>query len=865
MYFYMIIIILSFSFCDKYSAKNNSEYSSIFLHENWYFSEAGKDKWLHATVPGVNHLDLLHNGIIDEPFFGNNEIKQQWIDKKDWEYKTVFTLPENFQDFQKFELQFKGLDTYADVFLNDSLIIVADNMHREWYYDCSFLLKKGSNELRIYFHSPVKKGIPLHDSLQYKLPAINDHSEIGGVGDKKLSVFTRKAHYHYGWDWGPRFVTSGIWRPVYLIGWNEAKIKNVQYIFNGIKNDKALLTANFEIESLTDNPALITINEDSIGELLAKNITLKKGTGIYSVQFEIENPKLWWPNNMGEPHLYNFFSSLSVSGNTLQTKHEAFGLRDVNLVRIKDSIGISFQIEINNRPVFIKGANYIPSDNFVPRVTDEKYERIVESARKANLNMLRVWGGGIYENDIFYDLCDQKGILVWQDFMFACNLYPGYDDFFQTVEQEFRDNIKRLRNHPSIALWCGNNEILQAWHHWGWHHPDNILNWSENDSAKIWNDYLTIFHKMLPDALNELDPTRDYWPSSPASDTNVPQTLDSGDYHYWKNRNEKEPLSEIYEKMVPRFMSEYGKGSYPEFNSVKKFTTTADREKGNVRSYAKPKNYQQKPHKIKGIRNYLTRNFNLPSDFQSNLYLSQLVQLKVMETAICAHRRNKPVTMGTLFWMMNECWPVGCGSSIDYYGRWKAALYEAKRKYTPLLIDPHVEKGLLNIWIVSDKMSETEGKVKLELFDLEGNIIHQHDFTMSIPEDFAGIVYKKPLTEFLAGSNENDVILKSSLIEKDSIISIEYLSFVPAKKLKLKNPEISYVVENKPNEYTITLTSKQYAKYVFLTIDEPVGYFSDNYFDIIPGETKSIVFSTNEKVPGIKEKLEVYSLYDSYN
>ncbi|MGL5272656.1 MAG: glycoside hydrolase family 2 protein, partial [Phocaeicola sp.] len=438
------------------------------INEGWKFKQARLDNWYDATVPGVVHTDLLDNAIIEDPFYRLNERGVQWVDKEDWVYETTINVEKAILEKNNNILVFKGLDTYADVYLNDSLVLKADNMFREWKINVKDILKTGDNKLNIYFHSPIKIDMPKWEKLPYQLSSGNDQSENGGLLNRKIGIFARKAAYHYGWDWGPRLVTAGIWRPIYLEAWDDARIENVQLIQKDVTSSKAQLSSVLEV--LSDervSGAVISISAD--GKLISKKtVDLVKGLNKVTLDYTIKNPTLWWSNGLGTPYLYMFKTTIALGNGAEHSVNERIGIRSLKVVTNKDEAGTGLYFELNGKPVFMKGANYIPSDNFLTRVTDEKYERTILDAKNANMNMLRVWGGGIYENDIFYELCDEYGILVWQDFMFACALYPGNEEFVENVRQEAIDNVRRLRNHPSIALWCGNNENQDAWFGWGW-------------------------------------------------------------------------------------------------------------------------------------------------------------------------------------------------------------------------------------------------------------------------------------------------------------------------------------------------------------------------------------------------------------
>ncbi|HEX8685393.1 MAG TPA: glycoside hydrolase family 2 TIM barrel-domain containing protein, partial [Pyrinomonadaceae bacterium] len=474
------------------------------LDGGWTFREAGKGEWRRASVPGSVHTDLLADGAIEDPFYRDNERKLQWIGKTDWEYRTTFDVSPALMRRRRHELVFEGLDTYATVFLNERRVLEADNMFRTWRVGVTGALRAGANTLRVVFRSPINEVLPRMKSLGYELPAANDQGE-------KTSPHTRKAPYHYGWDWGPRFVTSGVWRPVRLEAWDDARLSDLHVIQNRLGSDSAQLTAEVEVESVAASGAVLLVEDPNDPRVSARQtVRLAPGSNRFALKLQIPDPQLWWPAGMGAQKLYTLRARLlpAGGGKALGELSARFGLRTVELRQEPDRWGKSFTFVVNGVPVFAKGANWIPADAFPARVTRARYRQLLESARDANMNMLRVWGGGYYEADDFYELCDELGLLVWQDFMFACSMDPGDEKFLAGVRAEATDNVRRLRNHPSVALWCGNNEVETAWHHWGW---------KQNLPAKLWDDYKKIFHGVLPEVVAEHDPSRAYWPSSPSS------------------------------------------------------------------------------------------------------------------------------------------------------------------------------------------------------------------------------------------------------------------------------------------------------------------------------------------------------------
>ncbi len=850
------VVLLFFAGCQE---KDPNLMIKKEINENWTFNQVGKNEWLPATVPGTVHTDLMANGKIEDPFYRLDEHDVQWVDKVDWEYKCTFQVGEEFLNRDAVQLDFKGLDTYADVTLNGTEILSADNMFREWKADVKDVLKEGENELHIVFKSPINEGIKKYDANDYVIPVSgNDLAEIGQVeGGKMVSVYTRKAGYHFGWDWGPRLVTSGIWRPIELKAWDEAKIEDLQIVQHAVTDEKATFTAVFEINADSKGKAKLSISTD--GNLLAsQNVQLQKGVNKYSVDFEIQNPQLWWTNGLGEPHLYNLTGEVNIKERKV-TKDTRIGIRTLELVRDKDEKGTTFYFKLNGHPVFMKGANYIPNDVFLPRVTDENYRKVIETARISNNNMLRVWGGGIYENDIFYDLCDEAGILVWQDFMFACAMFPGDDAFLENVKQEAIDNVKRLRNHPSIAMWCGNNEILAAWKGWGWEKAERAK--SEENADKIWQSYVDIFHKILPDVVNEYDPQRSYWGSSPSSGLGIPADLVNGDEHYWGVWWGKEPFS-TYATHLPRFMSEYGFQSFPEIATVRK--------------YALPEDYDifsdvMKSHQRSSIGNgtieyYMLQEYKRPKNFESFLYVNHVLQAEGIKFGLEGHRRAMPFNMGSLYWQINDVWPVASWSSTDYYQKWKALQYYVKKGFEPVLVTPYVDDLKLKVGIVNDYLEEVTAQLRLSLTDFNGKVIWEEMSVVEIPANSSDDYFdvNKNEFEYTYQRQLNNMVLVAELVKAGKTLSKNTFYFRPFKLLKVEKPNVEYTVSKADNGFNIDLKTDKLAKSVYLQIGDEDGFFSDNYFDLLPNEKVTINLKTNISEEKLNEVLTLRTLDDAF-
>jgi beta-mannosidase len=825
----------------------SKERNSISLHDGWTFREVGKDEWHRAKVPGDVHTDLLKNKLIDEPFYRDNEKKLQWVGKTDWEYRTTFSVSRELLARENLELVFKGLDTYATVWLNDAVLLSADNMFREWRVPCARVLKVGENTLRIVFRSPINEVLPRMKSLGYELPAVNDQGE-------KTSPHTRKAPYQFGWDWGPRFVTSGIWRPLTLEAWNTSRIADFRIAQKAIKAEAASLSG--EIEVVTTKPATATVSIDNLSDgkqVATKVVQLQSGANRVSLAFVLKRPNLWWPNGMGPQNLYQFRARLVVDGKQSDLATTRTGLRTLELRQEKDQWGKSFQFVINGVPVFAKGGNWIPADSFPTNVTKERYRHLLTSARDANMNMLRVWGGGIYESDDFYDLCDELGLMVWQDFMFACSMYPGDQAFLDSVRAEAVDNVKRLRSHPSIVLWCGNNEVETAWMHWGW---------KEKLPAKLWDDYKKLFHRVLPEVVAEHNPETPYWPSSPSSNLeDDPDSQRIGDVHYWGVWHASLPFAE-YEKQLPRFMSEYGFQSFPQIQTVNAYTIPADHDIQSPVMLA----HQRHPRGNQLVREYMLREYVEPKDFESFLYVSQVLQAQGIRVAAEHLRRIMPRNMGSLYWQINDCWPVASWSGIDYFGRWKALHYYARRFYEPVLVSPHQNRAEINVWVVSDRVAGLPAQLTARLLDFEGRTLVEKQVAVEIKPLSSAVMLTISKDELLQGRDGRKVFLSCELSSNGKVVSTRNLFFEPFKNLSLAAPEITTKVTQKGREVRISLRSNVLARDVYLSSGKNDGEFSDNFFDLLPGKELTIDFRprTSVQVDELRSALKVRSMVDAF-
>jgi beta-mannosidase len=795
---------------------------TITLQANWKFRQTGAKQYYPANVPGTVHTDLLKNKLIKDPFYGDNEKSVQWVENENWEYVGTFNCDKATLQNKHIELNFEGLDTYAQVYLNGTQILDCNNMFRSWNVDVKQHLKSGSNTLRIVFESAVKKGKALAAQLPYTLP-----------GDEK--VFTRKAQYQYGWDWGPRLVTCGIYKPIHLICWNDIKLQLVHHSIKTLNDSIAEINIITEIKSDTIINYTLSINSYLGDYNLAKlqhyryyNLKLKKGINIDTSIYTIDFPKLWNTNGLGPATLYSFDVSLKDGNLYNDQTHFKIGLRKLELVKEKDFFGESFYFKLNGEPVFIKGANYIPQDNFVSRVNENHYTKLIQMAKESHMNMLRVWGGGIYESDEFYDLCDRNGILVWQDFMFACAMYPGDSAFVKNVKQEVAQQVKRLHSHPSIALWCGNNESDEGWHNWGW---QKQYHYSQQDSAKIWNDYQKIFQEVIPNVIKVFSPPLEgagggnYHSSSPSIGWGRKESLLQGDSHYWGVWWGMEPF-DIYEKKVGRFMSEYGFQGMPDVNTLKAVCDSNEMQLNSVSIKA----HQKHPTGYQTIQTYMERDYKVPTDFRKYNYVSQLLQRDGMKIAIEAHRRAKPYCMGTLYWQLNDCWPVTSWSAIDYNNKPKALYYETKKAYGDVIISIHPERNEYQVFIISDKLNDENAKLEINLKNMKGEILFHEMDSVVVKANSSEIYFSLPEEE-TKKHDPNEIYISCQLKNTTGeLITKTNYCFVKPKDLQLQVPEIK--IEYLKEKQSLLITNKNFVKDLYLYSNNPLIEFEDNFIDL---------------------------------
>jgi beta-mannosidase len=823
-----LLCLLLFCAC---ADKLISPVKTITISKEWEFSKAQTGDWKKAEVPGEIHSALLQHNLIENPYFEDNEKKLQWISETDWSYQATFTVTDSMMKFKGLDLIFEGIDTYSGIFLNDSLLLSTENMFRQYRIPARQLLRIGENTLRILLYSPVKRGVEKAEKLSYKLPGSD-------TGTPQVGHFIRKPAYQFGWDWSPRFVTMGIHYSVKLTMHDRIYITDLRVRTIEIADTCAWLSADVTIQSSSEHQnAVITVRD------AFKPFRLRKGENTIPVTFKIFNPDLWWPRGYGKQTLYDLTAKLFINGYLVDTIATRTGIRTVELNRDEDEWGQSFYFRINGLPIFMKGANYVPQSNFLTLVKDADYRKMIRSVTDAGINMLRVWGGGVYEKEIFYNLCDEAGIMVWQDFMFANAMYPGDEVFLENVREEISYQVKRLRNHPSIAIWCGNNEIEVAWKNWGWQKQYNI---TPTDSAKIFSDYQNLFEVIIPSMLSNLNPARPYISTSPLSNWGKHENFTRGNMHYWGVWHGEDAI-DSFRVFVPRFMSEYGMQSYPSIQSLHQNINAA-----RITLNSPFITNRQRSYKGNGLLiRYIESRYGPVGNTESLCYLSQLNQADAMRIAIESHRREARFCMGTLYWQLNDVWNGASWSTLEKNGKWKAAHYRLHDLYAQTILIPVVENDSMKLFLQTESITGMSGQVDITVMDTRGRKVAQYNRKASAGYLVADEVFGEPLKLLLGNRKPEELILhaKFSGGENTNISTTHY--FVVPKQLKLYDPQLKYSLTPGSDRINIRISANSLALGVMCEFQNTDGHFSDNYFDLLPGEEKVIEFLFKDAPPDV--------------
>lgn len=722
------------------------------LSQGWTLTGDTLNINLPVNVPSVVQQDLYDAGLIPHPYLGTVEETLLWISDHPWTYATHFNVDQKMLEKDVVELVFEGIDTYASVTLNGQKLFDADNQFRIWRTDVKPLLKDQDNLLVLDF--------PRYDSLQLAL--YNDHQPRL---PEKYAV-TRKAPYQHGWDWAPKYKNVGIWKPVRLVAWSNARLDNAYIVTNEVEEEQAKLTLHLDVES--------TAPGDYSVEILSNRKVFQKfplqadqGNQHKMFSFTIENPRLWWPNEMGEQYLYDFEIRLKSSDKILDSKQIKTGVKTVQIVQEPDAKGFSFYFKVNGVPMYAKGANYVPEEMIETWIKPENTQKLLKMAQEAHFNMLRVWGGGIYPSDDFFNICDTLGILVWEDFMYAGTMYPYDEAFLENAKIEALEQVKRLASHPSLGLWCGGNEISEGYYNWGW---QQSLDWSEEDDQAIKAGYDRLFETILPNVVEIFDGTRPYWPSSPSKGWGRPESLTQGDVHYWGVWWGEQPY-EMYREKVGRFNSEYGYQSYPDYSTLEKIAQGEPLSKDAKVIAA----HQKHARGTQLIDDFIQRYYPeaQPKDFEEYVYLSQLSQAYGMEIAIEAHRTAKPYNMGTLYWQLNDAWPVTSWSSIDYYGNPKVFHEKLKTLFAPVLLS--LDRRDYQVYVTSDLMRNIDGTLTVTVNDVDGACLFEQKVKVSMKANQNNKFHVEGLREFLWNTDPQTITINMQLTEGDSVTAERHL------------------------------------------------------------------------------------------
>ena len=819
------------------------------LTGEWQFHKSDDETWLPARVPGGVHTDLLALDLIPDPFVADNEKRVMWVAESDWVYRRTFTADAALMAEQRVALVCDGLDTLAEVTLNGVRLGETDNMFRQYTWDVKPWLREGENELVILFHS----------SVQY-ITAKQAERPLRGVSQAiPGSPYIRKAPCQFGWDWGPQLPPAGVWKDIRLEGRSNARMAGVH--LRQQHNDGAVtVTATVALEQWDAVPLKVLLRVTGPdGAVRHAQVAVAGAAQTETVQqtvgIRIDNPQLWWPNGYGEQPLYAVDVLLLAEGVACDAAHYQIGLRTLELRREPDAWGESFTFVVNGVPIFAKGSNWIPADSFPTRISDAFLEQLIRDAALTHQNMLRVWGGGFYEEERFYDLCDKYGMLVWQDCVYSCSIYPMWDGaFIENTRVETIENVRRLRHRASLALWCGNNEMEAGWAHWGWDQPEN---------AGLKADYDRFFHHLLPAWVTAEDPDHVYWPSSPSSGIPFenPQSEARGDAHYWDVWHGGKPFS-AYRGQFPRFMSEFGFQALPTLATIQTYADEAD---WNMTSYIMEHHQRNAAGNGKMIA-HMTDHYRMPKDFPSLVYLSQLLQAEGIRFGVEHWRRNMERVSGTLYWQLNDCWPVASWASLDYFGRWKTLHYAAKRFYAPVLLSVEDIGTLMGLHVTSDLQTPWEGVIHWSLQTLGGEELASGNEPVMATPLASTHVRTLNFGDRVSDANCRNVVFVCELRQGDALIAQRVATFVPDKHLSLVEPELSATVSQSEGALVIEVTAKSLARFVELGLFGTDVVFSDNSFDVPAGRTVQVTCPLPQgwTVDDARDALWMRSLYDSF-
>lgn len=821
------------------------------LNGTWQLSAGHRSlESVDMQIPGTVLSGLLAAGKIKDPFYRTNEDATRALFWKDYVFTRTFDVDEELLAQQHIVLVCEGLDTLAEISINGTFLAKTDNMHRTWKFQTKKLLHPGKNEIQIVFRSVLR----FIEDYPYEA-----HKKINYIpcGSMKGNQLLRKAHSMFGWDWGPQTIDAGIFRDIYLQGYSHARIEDIRIHQQHAKNVSVQTSITLS-ESVPGQKLCVELSEDGADKPLQTKLCKTNADGVAAVDFVIENPKLWWPNDYGDQPLYIVRTTLlDEDGTSLESITRRIGLRTLTISQEKDEWGNEFAFCVNGVKIFTRGGNYIPDDCLYTRITEKKLDYILESCRRAHFNCVRVWGGGYYPSDAFYDLCDEKGLIVWQDLMYACNVYDVTDAFAENCRQETYDNVRRLRHHASLGLWCGNNEIESAWDHWGDF---------QKETPYLRADYIRLFEEVLPKAVQEADGETFYWHSSPSSGGcfDNPDDANRGDTHYWDVWHGQKPFTD-YRKYFFRFCSEFGFQSFPCAKTVNSFTLEDDR---NI--FSRVMESHQKNDAANGkMLYYLSENLRYPKDLTHLLYASQVLQGMAIKYGVDHWRRNRGRCMGTLYWQINDDWPAPSWSSIDYFGRWKALHYMAQKFYAPHAVSMTLEDHRCHVYFSNESFETTEYSLTLSIRDLSGNVLETYETKGNSPA-FSAI--ETAVVDICSWEDQkDDIFLEAVIHTKDQKVLKDVETLVPYKYLNLKSPVISTEAEETNDAFILHISSDCFAPFVALDFDDADVIFSDNFFHLTDKTVQDIIVKKEDILQGhfenaedFRKRLQILSLGTSY-
>ena len=806
----------------------------IELSDQWYFKLSNNvdgfdqfNKWMGCTIPGTVHTDLLNLGYIEDPFFEDNELKLQWISDYDWDYKISFDFPDEFEKDSPVLIVFDGLDTIAEVFLNGESIGKFDNMFRRYEIDVSSRLLEKNNELVVKFASPIKYAQAQEEKYGKLYVEVNTER-----------VYTRKAQYSYGWDWGPSFPTMGIYKPVFILQRNNTSIRNSKFQTIEISKDKAIVEIDIEIEGSINPDSILEVSLSFKDKLIEKEV-VGMVTSTNKIRMEINNPLLWWPCCLGSQSLYYLTSALKTKNEKIvDIEKKKIGIRTLELL-LEENGRNSFKMLVNNKEIFIKGVNWIPTDSFLPRVSKEKYTRLLSLAKEANCNMIRIWGGGIYERDKLYELCDELGLLVWQDFMFACGSYPEHDEFIENVKIEIKQNVERLQHHPSIAMWCGNNEC-----EWLWYQNRG------KDISKLPG--YNIYHHIIPGILKDIDPLRPYWPSSPFGYDEDPNDQKSGNTHQWNIWSNWIDYTEVVNDNS-LFVSEFGFQAPANKETWEEVLSDKNLQSNNALFEFHNKQIEGQ----KRIFQFMSDHLPVAHEWDDYIYLTQLDQGLALKSCIEHWRANWPRTNGTIIWQLNDCWPAISWSIIDSDLTPKLSYYFVKDVYSDQILTINKENSTININLNNHSKTKTKlCLLKLHIIEQRsGKVIEEYDKQFSIQNCRNSIVHKVPIEELR--NNGEHILIASVFNENYKLLHRNFYLEQEWKNVKLTEAKFEVEFTEESDLYVLL---KSNTPTFFVDLYHPHIKFDARGFILLPGETKKIKIIQDYHGQFEPDKLKLHSL-----